>query len=92
MSQPVPARKLSSLPLLLLLVACADSPQGDTANELTLAACEVAGDDTALCGTLRVPENWNSLSGRMLDLNVVILPATGTATEPPLIEIGRAHV
>lgn len=87
MSQPVPARKLSSLPLLLLLVACADSPQGDTANELTLAACEVAGDDTALCGTLRVPENWNSPSGRMLDLNVVILPATGTATEPPLIDL-----
>jgi pimeloyl-ACP methyl ester carboxylesterase len=87
MHQSVPARKLFCLPLWLLLVACADSRQGDTASELVLAACEIAGDGTALCGTLQVPENWNDKSGRMLDLNVVILPATATATEPPLIDL-----
>ena len=86
MNQSVPARKFFCLPLMLL-AACADSRQGDTANELALAACEIAGDDTALCGSLQVPENWNNKFGRMLDLNVVILPATGTATEPPLVDL-----
>lgn len=87
MSQFVPARKLFCLPQLLLLVACADSRQGDTVNELALPAYEIAGDDTALCGILQVPENWNNKPGRVLDLNVVILPTTGTATEPPLIDL-----
>ena len=81
----MPARNLLYLPLLL--VACADARQGDAANELALAACEIAGDDTVLCGTLQVPENWNGRSGRMLDLNVVVLPASGTATAPPLIDL-----
>lgn len=72
---------------MLLLVACADSRQDDKVNELALAACKIAADDTALCGTLQVPENWNNQPGRLLDLNVVILPATGTATEPPLIDL-----
>jgi pimeloyl-ACP methyl ester carboxylesterase len=86
MNQSPSVRKRFCLPLLLL-VACADSRQDDAANELALAACEIAGEDTALCGTLRVPENWNKQSGRMLDLNVVILPANGTATEPPLVDL-----
>jgi len=87
MNQSVPARKLFCLPLSLLLVACADSRRGDTANELALTACEIAGDHTAMCGTLQVPENWNTKSGRTLDLNVVVLPATGSATAPPLIDL-----
>jgi pimeloyl-ACP methyl ester carboxylesterase len=86
MNQSMPARKFFYLPLMIL-AACADSREGDTANELALAACEVAGDHTAMCGTLQVPENWNNKSGRMLDLNVVVLPALGTATAPPLIDL-----
>jgi pimeloyl-ACP methyl ester carboxylesterase len=86
MNQAMPARKFFCLPLMIL-AACADSREGDTANELALAACEVAGDHTAMCGTLQVPENWNTKSGRTLDLNVVVLPAIGSATAPPLFDL-----
>ena len=85
MYRSAPARKL--LCLLPLLVACAGARQGYDANELALAPCEIAGDPTVLCGSLQVPENWNGKSGRMLHLNVVVLPANGTAAQPPLFDL-----
>ena len=87
MISSVPVRTLGCLLLSLLFVAFAGSRQGHAANELALAACEIAGDVSALCGTLQVPENWKNKSGRMLDLNVVVLPTSGVATEPPLVDL-----
>jgi pimeloyl-ACP methyl ester carboxylesterase len=41
----------------------------------------------ARCGTVTVPENRSRPSGRQIGLNIVILPAAGPATLPPLFDI-----
>lgn len=39
---------------------------------------------TALCGTLRVPEDRAAAGGRAIDLDYVVFPARGQETAPPL--------
>lgn len=77
-------RPLRLLPLLLLALAPmrADA-QGDG---LVLRACTVPGvAGEARCGTLRVPENRDVPGGRMLDLNVVVLPARSRERAPDAV-------
>ncbi|HEX8695355.1 MAG TPA: alpha/beta fold hydrolase [Longimicrobium sp.] len=48
-----------------------------------LAACRVAGlEETAWCGTVRVPEDRAAPSGRRIALRVVVLPARSPRPEP----------
>ena len=42
---------------------------------------------SARCGTLEVPEDRTRREGRMLALNIVILPATGPVRLPPLFDL-----
>jgi len=42
------------------------------------------GPNDALCGTLTVYENRDTRSGRQISLNIVVLPAVGTALADPL--------
>jgi pimeloyl-ACP methyl ester carboxylesterase len=54
---------------------------------LVLNDCQLRGlDGTAKCGTLQVYENRSTKKGRMIGLNIVVLPATGDKREPdPLV-------
>jgi pimeloyl-ACP methyl ester carboxylesterase len=55
---------------------------------LTLEACSpVKNQPAARCGTLAVPENWSVKEGRKIPLSIVVIPATGTATLPPLYDL-----
>jgi pimeloyl-ACP methyl ester carboxylesterase len=49
---------------------------------------ELAADPTVTCGTVRVPENRSQTGGRSIELNVVVLRATGSKPDlPPLFDI-----
>jgi pimeloyl-ACP methyl ester carboxylesterase len=61
--------------LALLTVACSSLPRGGR-----LTPCTVEEVGAARCGSVSVPESW-SRPGRTIDLNVVVLPATGRARE-----------
>ena len=53
---------------------------GTAAPALTLHPCDVPGvAGGARCGTFPVPENRSAHGGRKIDLNVVVLPATGSS-------------
>ena len=53
---------------------------------LTLTPCHIKGvEDLAQCGTLQVPENRSKPLGRMIALNIDILPPSGgQPTKEPL--------
>jgi len=55
--------------------------------KVVLKDCRVQGiESNAKCGTLDVYENRATKSGRMITLNIVVLPATGSQREPdPLV-------
>jgi pimeloyl-ACP methyl ester carboxylesterase len=74
-------RALTGLaPLLAMPLAACGQSEGRTVD---LVPCEVPPADTqALCGTLAVPEDRPSGEGRTIDLSIVVLPATGEATDP----------
>lgn len=60
------------LPAVLLAATAAAQPRAQ------LAPCTLPGlDEPARCGTVRVPENRDRPGGRMLDLNVLVVPAPG---------------
>jgi pimeloyl-ACP methyl ester carboxylesterase len=46
----------------------------------------VPNQATLQCAKLVVPENWDSPSGRKIALNIVVIPAAGPATQPPLYD------
>jgi pimeloyl-ACP methyl ester carboxylesterase len=83
----------------LLLAACAPAragsavPPGARAGDLTgLEACEYqpAGSKTkyaAECGTLVVPENWDTAGSRLIALPVVRIPASGPNPAEPVFEL-----
>lgn len=53
---------------------------------ITLKDCEIQGLGKAKCGTLEVYENRATKKGRMISLNILVLPATGEKREPdPLV-------
>jgi pimeloyl-ACP methyl ester carboxylesterase len=56
------------------------------AKTITLNDCEVQRLGKAKCGTLEVYENRATKKGRMISLNILVLPATGDKREPdPLV-------
>jgi len=65
----------------LSLAACGDYP------ELSLTQCEIGDGEKALCGSLPVPENWNQPGERTIALNVVVIPASEAASQPPLVDL-----
>jgi pimeloyl-ACP methyl ester carboxylesterase len=51
-----------------------------------LSACSVPGlHPTAVCGSVRVPENRKAVGGRTLEIRFAVLPAAVKATEAPLV-------
>jgi pimeloyl-ACP methyl ester carboxylesterase len=67
-----------------LLAACTEPP----AARLELSACPVAGfTETALCGTLEVPENWHQPRGRRIALRVLVVPALDPKGAAPLFDL-----
>ena len=75
--------------LLAVLVSlqCASAVRQNDAKRLVLNDCKVEGvQGPAKCGTLQVFENRTTKKGRMIGINVVVLPATGDKREPdPLV-------
>ena len=56
------------------------------AKTITLKDCEFQGAGKAKCGTLEVYENRTTKKGRMISLNIVVLPAISDEREPdPLV-------
>lgn len=57
------------------------TPQPQRSWPIKLEDCTI-GSATAKCGTYRVYENRSANSGRQIDLNIVVLPATSDHVEP----------
>jgi pimeloyl-ACP methyl ester carboxylesterase len=76
--------KTLGLILVALLVACqtASTVRQSPSKPLVLKDCELPGMGRAKCGTLEVYENRATRTGRTIDLNIVVLPATGDKREP----------
>jgi pimeloyl-ACP methyl ester carboxylesterase len=73
---------LCALGIGLGVVAACDAPTGmnqaGEAAALTLQPCEAPGvDGSALCGVFEVHEDRERASGRLIGLNVMVLPAQG---------------
>ena len=47
---------------------------------ISLESCRLPGGVTAQCGTLTVDENRDLADGRTIDLDIAVLPATGTSS------------
>jgi pimeloyl-ACP methyl ester carboxylesterase len=79
-----PAHKLL---ILAAAVACAAlSTASQTDRRARLVPCQikdVQGD--VRCGTIQVPENRSSRSGRAIDLNVLVLAAAGAPRADPMV-------
>src|SRR5690349_2845077 len=70
--------RFAMVALILVLQAASTIRQ-----PLVLKDCEVQGlKGKAKCGTLQVYEDRAARKGRMIDLNIVVLPATGDKREP----------
>jgi pimeloyl-ACP methyl ester carboxylesterase len=71
--------------LSALLAGALVSASLAAAGTLELADCAPAGPTHPMrCGRLAVPESRDGATGRTIALNVVIVPATGPKTLPPL--------
>jgi pimeloyl-ACP methyl ester carboxylesterase len=67
--------------LVALAIASLSAPAA--AAELELEPCEIPGlQAEARCGTYEVHEDRAAMEGRMIALNIVMLPATGENPEP----------
>lgn len=72
--------------LALALAATAAAQEAPRPGELRLEPCDRAGiQPPARCGTFTVWENRDAEAGRTIDLNVILLEATGGAPEPDAI-------
>lgn len=69
--------------VLLAIGTTISEPATAVVDRLALCASEKFGPD-ARCGTLTVAEDRTRPEGRSIDLNVVVLPATGSDTKEPL--------
>lgn len=67
--------------LTLLLLGCA-AEEESVDSPLPLFPCELVTGRTARCGTLTVPENYAEEDGRVIDLNIVIIPAQDRPIQP----------
>lgn len=80
-------RATTAVLLALLLTACAGHPTAP-APRVTLEKCGIARlDEPMLCGELRVPENRARPQGAQIALNIVVVPARGERTLPPLYDL-----
>ncbi|HJP90839.1 MAG TPA: alpha/beta fold hydrolase, partial [Pyrinomonadaceae bacterium] len=69
--------------LVLVLLVQAASAVRQSPSKLVLRDCDVQNvQGKAKCGTLEVYENRATKKGRMIGLNIVVLPATGDKREP----------
>lgn len=68
--------------VLALSLQTSSSVRQSPAKTITLNDCEVQGIGKAKCGTLEVYENRATKQGRMISLNILVLPATGEKREP----------
>ena len=76
-------RLLGAASCLLVLAACGEQPAPVAGTTLQLTPCRVAHvDNEVRCGTLNVIENRATRQGRIIALNVVVLPAIARNKEP----------
>lgn len=68
--------------IFILPLACAPAEPTDEAETLPLEACQLSGNVDAMCGTLTVAEDRSEANGRTIDLNVAVLPADSSVSEP----------
>src|SRR5215211_5909718 len=75
-----------ALLILAFSLQTASAVHQSPAKTITLNDCEVQRLGKAKCGTLEVYENRATKKGRMISLNILVLPATGDKREPdPLV-------
>ena len=68
---------------LIISLQCASSARQTAPKRLVLNDCQLEGvKGPAKCGTLEVYENRATKKGRMISLNILVLPATGDKREP----------
>jgi pimeloyl-ACP methyl ester carboxylesterase len=73
--------KLVILTLVVLVQAASTVRQSP--SKIGLRDCDVQNvQGKAKCGTLQVYEDRAGRKGRMIDLNIIVLPATGDKSEP----------
>jgi len=76
------------LALAAALAACAGVPLPNSAPRLDLQPCQLHDTpEPLLCGALTVPENRARPHKRSISLRVVVVPATGEKTLPPLYHL-----
>lgn len=66
---------------LVMLAAAAASPS------VEWKPCPAGTAADAKCGTVQVPEDRSRGGGRRIGLNIVVLPALGKVTLPPLVDV-----
>lgn len=72
----------------VLLASCAQAPVTPHATLLALEKCGLATVmEPVLCGDLSVPEDRANPGGRRIPLNIVVIPALGEKTLPPLYDL-----
>ena len=77
---------LKSLPFiglaLMIGISATIALHQNAPKRLELKDCELQGVGKAKCGTLEVYENRATKKGRMISLNIVVVPATSDKREP----------
>ncbi|HET7228477.1 MAG TPA: alpha/beta hydrolase [Longimicrobium sp.] len=71
----------------LLTAASPSIAAGQTPPRAAVAPCTVPGVGAARCGSVEVWENRAAGSGRKITLRFVVVPATGTASDDPVVPI-----
>jgi len=64
----------------LALSACSANDNDERRPTIALESCRLPGGVTAQCGTLTVDENPDLAGGRTIDLDIAVLPATGSSS------------
>ena len=71
------------LAAVIISLQCASTVRQNSTKRLVLNDCQLQNvPGPAKCGTLEVYENRATKQGRMIGINVVVLPATGDKREP----------
>ncbi len=75
-------RVLTFVVILVLLAGCSQAAPEQTAEPtLELQPCRLEGGREARCGTLTVFEDRAAATGRTIDLNIAVIPTTGSESE-----------
>lgn len=78
----VSMKQYAAILILILgfgLFACSPNDNDERRPTISLESCRLPGGVDAQCGTLTVYENRELNSGRTIDLDIAILPATGSS-------------